>query len=33
MEERARIAGATLTIDSRPSDGTRVLVFVPVVAG
>ncbi|HET8587781.1 MAG TPA: sensor histidine kinase [Candidatus Limnocylindria bacterium] len=32
MEERARIAGATLTIDSRPSDGTRVLVSVPVVA-
>ncbi len=30
MQERARIAGATLSVDSRPSDGTRVRVLVPV---
>ncbi len=31
MEERAQVAGASLTIDSRPSDGTRILVSVPLV--
>jgi signal transduction histidine kinase len=32
MEERARIVGATLTIHSQPSDGTRVLVTIPLAA-
>jgi signal transduction histidine kinase len=29
MRERAGIIGATLAIDSRPQDGTRVIVEVP----
>jgi signal transduction histidine kinase len=29
MQERARIARATFSVDSRPSDGTRVRVVVP----
>jgi signal transduction histidine kinase len=32
MQERARIAGASLSIDSRPSDGTRIRVSVPLAA-
>jgi signal transduction histidine kinase len=31
MRERAGIIGATLAIDSRPQDGTRVIVEVPTV--
>ncbi|HYM52083.1 MAG TPA: sensor histidine kinase, partial [Candidatus Dormibacteraeota bacterium] len=31
MQERAGLIGATLAIDSRPQDGTRVIIEVPVV--
>jgi signal transduction histidine kinase len=28
--ERARIVGGTLSIDSKPGDGTRISVSVPI---
>jgi signal transduction histidine kinase len=30
MRERAELIGASLTVDSRPQDGTRVNVDVPL---
>jgi signal transduction histidine kinase len=33
MRERAEIIGGELTIDSRPQDGTRILIRVPLNAG
>ncbi|HET7141318.1 MAG TPA: sensor histidine kinase [Candidatus Limnocylindria bacterium] len=33
MQQRAAIIGATLTVDSRPQDGTRVTVAVPLRQG
>jgi signal transduction histidine kinase len=33
MEQRAAIIGASLNVDSRPQDGTRVTVTVPLFGG
>jgi signal transduction histidine kinase len=33
MQQRAAIIGATLTVDSRPQDGTRVTVQIPIRQG
>ena len=33
MRERARLAGGTLTIDSAPGGGTRLLLRFPLYAG
>ena len=33
MEERARIAGATLKVEARPGQGTRVNLAIPLLRG